>query len=92
MRSAFFEVPGFRADLETVRAVGLVLARAGRNYVQAALGWIWARSQRTVPVPGFRTVEHVEEDAEAMRLGPISDEQMQEIWRVMGGPAAHHKE
>jgi len=62
--------------------MGQVLTRDGRSYVQAALGWIWARSPRTVPVPGFRTVEQVDEDAEAMRLGPISEEQMQEILRL----------
>ena len=81
-RSEFFEVPRFRQDLEMVQAMGQVLTRDGRSYVQAALGWIWARSPRTVPVPGFRTVEQVEEDAEAMRLGPISEEQMQEIRRL----------
>ena len=82
LRSEFFEVPEFLQDLETIRAMGQVLTRDGRSYVQAALGWIWARSPRTVPVPGFRTVEQVEEDAEAMRLGPISEEQMLEIRRL----------
>ena len=81
-RSEFFEVPKFLEDLETVRAMGQVLTRDGRSFVQAALGWIWARSPRTVPVPGFRTVEQVEEDAEALRLGPISEERMQEIRRL----------
>ncbi|MBN1657210.1 MAG: aldo/keto reductase [Anaerolineae bacterium] len=81
-RSEFFEVPEFLRDLEVVRAMGRVLTRDGRSYVQAALGWIWARSPRTVPVPGFRSVEQVEEDAGAMRLGPISEEQMQEIRRL----------
>ena len=88
VRSGFFEVPEFVQDLETVRAMGQVLTRDGRSYVQAALGWIWARSPRTVPVPGFRTVEQVEEDAQAMRLGPISAEQMQEIRRLVDRPAA----
>ena len=81
-RSKFIEVPKFLQDLETVRAMGQALTRDGRRYVQAALGSIWARSPRTVPVPGFRTVEQVEEDAEAMRLGPISEEQMQETRRL----------
>ena len=78
-RNEFFKVPKFLEDLETVQAMGQVLTRDGRSYVQAALGWIWARSPRTVPVPGFRTVEQVEEDAGALRLGPLSEEQMQEI-------------
>jgi aryl-alcohol dehydrogenase-like predicted oxidoreductase len=80
-RSEFFEIPKFLEDLERVRAMGQVLTRDGRSYVQAALGWIWARSPRTVPVPGFRTVAHVEEDAEAIRLGPLSEKQMHEIRR-----------
>ena len=84
-RSEFFEVPEFVQDLERLRAMGQVLTRDGRSYVQAALGWIWARSPRTVPVPGFRTVEQVEEDAEALRLGPISEQQMQEIRRLKLG-------
>jgi aryl-alcohol dehydrogenase-like predicted oxidoreductase len=83
-RREFFKVPEFLADLETVRAMGRVLTRDGRSYVQGALGWIWARSPRTVPVPGFRTVEQVEEDAGALRLGPLSEEQMQEIRRLKG--------
>jgi len=83
-RGEFFAVPRFLKDLEMVRAMGQVLTRDGRSYVQAALGWIWARSPRTVPVPGFRTIEQVEEDAEALCLGPISEEQMQEIQRLRG--------
>jgi len=78
-RSQFFEIPRFLQDLEAVRAMGTVLTRDGRTFVQGALGWIWARSPRAVPVPGFRTIEQVEEDAGALRLGPISAEQMQEI-------------
>ena len=81
-RSEFFEVPEFLQDLVTIRAMGQVLTRDGHSYVQAALGWIWARSPRTVPVPGFRTVEQVEENAGAMRLGPLSEGQMQEIRRL----------
>jgi aryl-alcohol dehydrogenase-like predicted oxidoreductase len=89
-RSEFFEIPRFLHDLETVRTMGQLLTRDGRSYVQAALGWIWARSPRTVPVPGFRTIEHVEEDAGAMRMGPLTVEQMEEIqdlrldWRLAG--------
>jgi len=83
-RSDFFEVERFLQDLEKVWAMRQVLTRDGRSYVQAALGWIWARSPRAVPVPGFRTIEHVEEDAEAMRFGPISEEQMREVEMLLG--------
>lgn len=83
-RREFFQVPRFLELLETVQSLGPVLTRDGRSYVQAALGWIWARSPRTVPVPGFRTIEHVEEDAEALRLGPLGEAQMAEIRRLIG--------
>ncbi len=33
----------------------------------------------TRPLPGFKTVQQVEENAAALRLGPLSDEEMQEI-------------
>jgi aryl-alcohol dehydrogenase-like predicted oxidoreductase len=38
-----------------------------------------------VPVPGFRTIEQVEEDAGALRLGPLSEAQMREIQRLRLG-------
>jgi aryl-alcohol dehydrogenase-like predicted oxidoreductase len=83
-RAAFFEVEEFLQDLEKVQAMRQVLTRDGRSYVQAALGWIWARSPRTIPVPGFRTIEHVEENAQAMGFGPLNEEQMGEVQRLLG--------
>ena len=83
-RAKFFEVEAFLQDLEKVQAMRQVLTRDGRSYVQAALGWIWARSPRTIPVPGFRTIGHVEEDAQAMRFGPLNEEQMGEVQRLLG--------
>jgi hypothetical protein len=39
--------------------------------------------------PGFRTVEQVEENAAALRRGPISEAQMEEIRRLkLARPAA----
>ena len=83
-RSQFFEVEAFLQDLDKVQAMRQVLTRDGRSYVQAALGWIWARSPRTIPVPGFRTIEHVKEDAQAMCFGPLNEEQMGEAQRFLG--------
>jgi aryl-alcohol dehydrogenase-like predicted oxidoreductase len=82
-RSKFFEVEEFLQDLEKIQAMRQVLTRDGRSYVQAALGWIWARSPRTIPVPGFRTIEHVEENARAMHFGPLNKEQMRIIQGIL---------
>lgn len=84
VRSQFFAVEAFLQDLEKIQTLREVLTRDGRSYVQGALGWIWARSPRTIPVPGFRTIEHVEEDAQAMRFGPLDEEQLAEVQRLLG--------
>jgi aryl-alcohol dehydrogenase-like predicted oxidoreductase len=65
--------------LKKLRAIREILTADGRSLVQGALGWIWARSEQTVPIPGFRTVDQVEENAKAMDLGPLSDEQVAAI-------------
>jgi len=56
-----------------------VLTREGHTLAQAALAWLWARSPVTIPIPGFKTVAQVEENAGALEKGPLTDEQMQEI-------------
>jgi aryl-alcohol dehydrogenase-like predicted oxidoreductase len=50
---------------------------------QGALAWLWARSQKTLPIPGFRTVSQVKENAGAMQFGPLTREQMREIDKLL---------
>lgn len=64
------------AKLEKIRAV---LTQDGRTLAQGALGWLWARSEKTVPIPGFKTIQQVEENAGALRFGPLTAEQMKTI-------------
>lgn len=56
-----------------------ILTSNGRTLVQGALAWIWARSEKTIPIPGFKTVSQVEENAKAMERGPLTPEQIKEI-------------
>jgi aryl-alcohol dehydrogenase-like predicted oxidoreductase len=56
-----------------------ILHSRGRTLAQGALAWLWARSPKTIPIPGFRTVEQVTENAGAMDFGPLTREQMREI-------------
>jgi len=65
--------------LEKLAAIREILTADGRSLVQGALGWLWARSSKTVPIPGFRTVAQVEENAKAMAFGPLDEAQLQEI-------------
>ncbi len=73
-------VPEFLTRLAAVREV---LCSDGRTLTQGALGWIWARSGRTIPIPGFKSVAQVEENAGALAYGPLGPDQMNEIDRLL---------
>jgi aryl-alcohol dehydrogenase-like predicted oxidoreductase len=47
------------------------------------IAWIRALSERAIPIPGFKTVAQVEENARAMGFGPLSLGQMEEVERIM---------
>ena len=70
--------------LDNLAAIRDILTSGGRTPAQGALAWIWGRSPNTVPIPGFRTVAQVEENAKAMEFGPLSPAQMAEIDRILG--------
>jgi aryl-alcohol dehydrogenase-like predicted oxidoreductase len=74
----------FTPTLDQLDKVRDILTSNGRSLVQGALAWIWARSEKTIPIPGFKTVAQVEENAKAMELGPLTPEQMQEIDVILG--------
>lgn len=44
---------------------------------------MWARSDRTIPIPGFRDVAQARENAGALALGPLRSEQLAEIAGVL---------
>ena len=69
--------------LARVAAVRDVLTAGGRTLAQGALAWIWARSDRTVPIPGCRIVAQVEENAGALQHGPLSAADVEEVDRIL---------
>ncbi|OLF12264.1 aldo/keto reductase [Actinophytocola xinjiangensis] len=66
-----------------VAALRDILTSDGRTLAQGALGWLWARSDATIPIPGFRTVAQARENAGALALGPLRPEQLTEIAGVL---------
>jgi aryl-alcohol dehydrogenase-like predicted oxidoreductase len=86
-RSDWFEDAEFRQVLERAESLRGILTRDGRSYVQGALGWIWTRSARTIPIPGFRTVAQVNELARAMEFGALTAAQLREIDAMLGRSA-----
>ncbi|MFE2061053.1 aldo/keto reductase [Streptomyces sp. NPDC059467] len=65
-------------------AVREILTSDGRSLVQGALAWNWARSPHTVPIPGFRTVAQVEENADALGRAPLTAGELSEIDALLG--------
>ena len=69
----------------TVDGLRDILTSDGRTLAQGALAWLWARSERTIPIPGFRNVTQAEDNAGALAHGPLRPEQMTEITRLLHG-------
>jgi len=72
--------PEWAARVNQIRAA---LTSDGRTLAQGALSWLLARSPRTVPIPGCRTVAQAEENFATLALGPLSEEAFAEVERVL---------
>jgi aryl-alcohol dehydrogenase-like predicted oxidoreductase len=73
--------PEWLSKMESVRDI---LTSKGRTLAQGALAWLWARSEKTLPIPGFRTVVQVEDNCGALQFGPLTTAQMTEIEKILG--------
>lgn len=73
---------------QRIAAVRKFFADSGdkRTTAQSALAWIWTCSERTIPIPGFRTVAQVKENIQAMEFGLLSKEQMKTIDEIFDRP------
>lgn len=80
----YFQRDKMPALLQKLDSVREILTSDGRTLAQGALSWLLARSERTIPIPGFKTVTQVEENVGALRFGSLSAAQMQEIERLVG--------
>lgn len=69
--------------LDQLDAIRDILTSNGRSLAQGALGWIWARSGKAIPIPGFRTMAQVQDNVGALDKGPLSETQMQEIEDIL---------
>jgi aryl-alcohol dehydrogenase-like predicted oxidoreductase len=73
--------PEWLTKLDSIREI---LTSKDRTLTQGALAWLWARSEKTIPIPGFKTTKQVEENVGAMEYGPLLPEQMEEIDAILG--------
>lgn len=70
--------------LQTLEAMRDILTSQGRSLAQGALAWVWARSDRTLPIPGFKSVVQVRDNAGALSHGTLSPEEFHQIEALMG--------
>lgn len=79
-RSAYFKDaqadPVFLAKFDAVREL---LTCDGRSLVQGALGWLWAKGEMNIPIPGARNVEQIEGIAGALAHGALPGGIMSQI-------------
>jgi aryl-alcohol dehydrogenase-like predicted oxidoreductase len=69
--------------LRRLEAVREILTSKGRSLTQGALAWLWGYHQKTIPIPGIRTVAQAEENAAAMQFGALEQGQVEEIARIL---------
>jgi aryl-alcohol dehydrogenase-like predicted oxidoreductase len=72
--------PEFLRRLDAIRNI---LTSDGRTLAQGALGWILARSSRTIPIPGIRTPAQARDNAGTLATGPLTPAQLAEIDRLL---------
>ena len=81
---ANFSDPDIVKRLQIVDEIRDILTSNGRSMAQGALAYIWALDERMVPIPGFKSVKQVEDNAGAMEFGPLTATQAKEIQTVVG--------
>jgi aryl-alcohol dehydrogenase-like predicted oxidoreductase len=70
-----------------VQALREAFKDSPRTPAQIALGWIWAISDATIPIPGFKTPAQVAENVAALDFGPLTTEEVNRVEAVLGRPS-----
>jgi aryl-alcohol dehydrogenase-like predicted oxidoreductase len=68
-----FSQPDLQKRLALVNDIRDILTSSGRTMAQGALAYIWALDERMVPIPGFKSVKQVKDNAGAMEFGSLTE-------------------
>ncbi len=79
-----FSSPEHAKRLQLVDELRDILTSNGRTMAQGALAYIWGLDERMVPIPGFKSVKQVEDNARAMEYGPLTEAQVKEARSIVG--------
>jgi aryl-alcohol dehydrogenase-like predicted oxidoreductase len=80
---ANFSEPRMVERLRIVDELRDILTSNGRTMAQGALAYIWGLDERMVPIPGFKSVEQVQDNAGALQFGPLTELQVKEIQGIV---------
>ena len=80
---AKFSEPRIVERLRVVDELRDIFTSNGRTMAQGALAYIWGLDERMVPIPGFKSVAQVRENAGALQYGPLTESQVQEVQRIV---------
>ena len=69
--------------LETVESLREALTVGGRSMAQGALAYIWGLDERMVPIPGFKTVQQVRENAGALNFEPFTSDEVRLVQEIV---------
>jgi aryl-alcohol dehydrogenase-like predicted oxidoreductase len=78
-----FSDPEIVKRLKIVDEVRDIFTSKGRSMAQGALAYIWALDGRMVPIPGFKSVKQVKENAGAMQFGPLTEAQVKDVQTIV---------
>lgn len=81
VRSGFMNLADgvFAERMQLANSIKEILTSKGRTQAQGSLAWILARSPNTIPIPGFKNCEQVEENCEVLLTGALSKTEMEQI-------------
>lgn len=78
-----FKQEGLNSLLMKLEDIRAILTSRGRTLAQGALGWLWARSPMTIPIPGFKNIAQVKENVGAFEHGALSSNQLEQIDMIL---------
>ena len=69
--------------LKTAEALHEVFTANGRSMAQGAICYIWGLDERMIPIPGFKNVKQVEDNAGAMAFGPMTADEVAQVQAIV---------
>jgi aryl-alcohol dehydrogenase-like predicted oxidoreductase len=73
----------YAGRLKLVEDLRKIFTSEGRSMAQGALAYIWALDERMVPIPGFKTLQQVIDNAGALKYGAISSSQLEQVQSIV---------